>query len=213
MVSAAHRAENRVSLPSSFLSLQSPVQTQAGDLQHSCPPPAGPHQVETSSSLSLSLSPVLTVFSFQSGRRRRDQASAELPSLGSPRPHHSHHARHSDHSQRGDRQRSGQGLQRGLHQPHRLATSPPDTADSGRDSVHHEVSRGQEGSASAILTRFSLLSGSVVLTPTNGPAGPPPPLPLPTNSVSVSMVEVKEDGKEFEPESKRIKLDMAALGH
>lgn len=60
---------------------------------------------------------------------------------------------------------------------------------------------------------LSITSGSVVLTPTNGPAGPPPPLPLPTNSVSVSMVEVKEDGKEFEPESKRIKLDLAAMGH
>lgn len=60
---------------------------------------------------------------------------------------------------------------------------------------------------------ISITSGSVVLTPTNGPAQPPPPLPLPTNSVSVSMVEVKEDGKELEPESKRIKLDVAALGH
>ena len=66
---------------------------------------------------------------------------------------------------------------------------------------------------SQISPGFSLRSGSVVLTPTNGPAGPPPPLPLPTNSVSVSMVEVKEDGKEFEPESKRIKLDLAAMGH
>jgi len=26
-------------------------------------------------------------------------------------------------------------------------------------------------------------------------------------------VEVKEDGKELEPESKRIKLDLAAMGH
>merc|ERR1711936_418638 len=60
---------------------------------------------------------------------------------------------------------------------------------------------------------ISITSGSVVLTPTNGPPGPPPPLPLPTNSVSVSMVEVKEDGKELEPESKRIKLDVAAMGH
>jgi len=60
---------------------------------------------------------------------------------------------------------------------------------------------------------ISITSGSVVLTPTNGPAVPPPPLPLPTNSVSVSMVEVKEDGKELEPESKRIKLDVAAMGH
>ena len=63
------------------------------------------------------------------------------------------------------------------------------------------------------LNCFSPRSGSVVLTPTNGPAGPPPPLPLPTNSVSVSMVEGKEDGKEFEPENKRIKLDLAAMGH
>ena len=61
-------------------------------------------------------------------------------------------------------------------------------------------------------------SGSVVLTPSNGPTAPPPPLPTP--SVSLSMVEVEERPQEpaqpdqaQEPPAKRFKVDLAALGH
>jgi len=67
----------------------------------------------------------------------------------------------------------------------------------------------QQSSAEPI----SITSGSVVVTPSNGPSAPPPPLPAP--SVSLSMVEVKVDSRDSdrdfeEPDSKRIKLETAA---
>ena len=57
-------------------------------------------------------------------------------------------------------------------------------------------------------------SGSVVVTPSNGPSAPPPPLPVP--SVSLSMVEVTETNKDLdleEPPSKRFKVDVAPISH
>jgi len=64
---------------------------------------------------------------------------------------------------------------------------------------------------------MSITSGSVVVTPSNGPSAPPPPLPAP--SVSLSMVEVTEDTRvtagevgDQEPPSKRFKVDLAQVG-
>ena len=61
-----------------------------------------------------------------------------------------------------------------------------------------------------------LFSGSVVVTPSNGPSAPPPPLPAP--SVSLSMVEVTETSKvsdleQDEPPTKRFKVDVAPISH
>ena len=54
----------------------------------------------------------------------------------------------------------------------------------------------------------------MVVTPSTGPSAPPPPLPAPT--VSLSMVDVKEENESVsgeEPANKRMKLDVAPIGH